>query len=218
MARSRPTEDDDDDGEQLPKAKKFQRKNRPNVEEPKAVNGEIVPTSKVKLFGLFLFGALFTILCGFFLFDGFFIGEAKTVLPFRLSWWGYILSVVGLLIGIVCIIAGPFGILFPTQLVLGKNFFQEQRKTGGVWKVILQIPYDNIRDVSFVKNDDDSYVCFQFRDARDPDTYCADETAFETAEKKGCSYALTGMYSRSLKVIADDIENRVDGQEEEEDD
>ena len=200
--RSRDEEEgyEDDRGEYMPK--------RSAGRPPEPVRGEIVGTSELKLVGLLLVGLVFLVVCGFFLFDGIFIGDSKTFLPFRLTWWGYILAAVGLLAGLFCPVAALLGFLRPTQLVFGKRMFQEQRKSGEGWVVILQIPYANIRKVKVETFGDDTKVAFRFRDTGDDDTFIGDETAPAEAEKKGWDYLLDGLYTKSLKQIAADLDDR----------
>jgi hypothetical protein len=212
--RSREDEEDDvdDSADDRPKYRKRERPDR----APKPVKGEVVGTSKVKLLGLLLVGLVFLFACGFLLFDGLVIGEANTFLPFRLTWWGYILVVIGLGIGLLCPAAAVFSFLRPTQLVFGKRVFQEQRKSGGGWVVILQIPYANVRKVRFEKVDDNTHVGIRFHDADDADTYIEDETAHETAQKKGWDFILDGLFTKRLKEIASELEDRVRDEDDDE--
>jgi hypothetical protein len=207
MARSRRDDDldDDDDRDERPQPRKKRR-----VDEPEPVRGEVIPTSKLKIFGLMLVGLAFFVVCSFLLYDGLFVGEEKTVLPFRLTWWGYILVVIGFGLGVFCTIAGVMGFFIPTQLVFGKTMFQEQIKSGEKWEVILQIPFDAIRKVKFETYDNDTHIGIKFEDPDDPDIYCKDETAFETAKGKGWDYILDGLYTVSLKDIAAKLQDRVD--------
>lgn len=204
MARRSRDEEEEDEDERPAKRPKRSRRG----EAPKPVKGEVVGTSKLKLLGLLLFGLLLLVVCGFLLFDGLVIGEANTFLPFRLTWWGYILVAIGLLIGLFCPLAAVFGFLRPTQLVFGKRVFQEQRKSGDGWVVILQIPYANIRKVKYEKKDDDDYVGIRFHDADDDDTFMEDDTAHETAQKKGWDFILNGLFTMSLKEIASELGDR----------
>lgn len=201
----RHSRDDDDPSEGGPKYRKRERPDR----APKPVKGEVVGTSKAKLVGLLCVGLLFLLVCGFLLFDGLLIGEDKTVLPFRLTWWGYILVVVGLGIGLLCPVAAVFGFLRPTQLVFGKRVFQEQRKAGGEWVVILQIPYANIRKVKYEKKDDNDFIGIRFHDVDDDGTFIEDDTAHETAQKKGWDFILDGLFTKSLTEIASELDDRV---------
>lgn len=207
MAR-RPRDDDDDDFEDEDDrpAKKPKRSRRGRA--PKPVRGEVVGTSKLKLVGLMLFGLLFLVVCGFLLFDGLVIGEAKTFLPFRLTWWGYLLAVGGFLVGVFCPVAALIGFLRPTQLVFGKRMFQEQRKAGGEWMVILQIPYDNIRKVKYETLENDTHVGIRFYDIDDDDTFIEDDTAHEAARGKGWDFILNGLFTMSLKEIASELDDR----------
>lgn len=202
----RSRDEDDDEYEEDRRAMRSKRSR--HRETPDPVRGKVVGTSKVKLLGLMLFGLFFLVLCGFLLFDGLIIGDANTFLPFRLTWWGYILVAVGFLVGLFCPVAALIGFLRPTQLVFGKRFFQEQRKSGGEWVVILQIPYDNIRKVRFESSDNDSHVGVRFHDPDDEDTYIADETAPEVAQEKGWDFLLNGLYTMSLKEIAAELDDR----------
>ncbi len=218
MARSRRDDDldDDDDLEELPK-----RRKKRQVDEPKPVRGDVIPVSKTKLVGILIFGIVLFAICTFMLLDGLLIGEEKTVLPFRLTWWGYILVVIGFGMGVFCTFAGLFGFFVPTQLVFGKTLFQEQRKSGGQWIVILQIPYEAIRKVKFETYDDDTHIGFKLEEPDDPDIYCKDETAFETANGKGWDYILNGLYTVSLKDIASKLKRKADrarSEREDEDD
>lgn len=203
--RSGDAEEDDEDDRPAREPKRSRRR-----EAPKPVKGEVVGTSKLKLLGLLLFGLFLLVVCGFLLFDGLVIGEANTFLPFRLTWWGYILVAIGLLIGLFCPLAAVFGFLRPTQLVFGKRAFQEQRKSGGGWVVILHIPYANIRKVRYEKKDDDDYVGVRFHDVEDGDTFIEDETAHETAQKKGWDLILNGLFTMSLKEIAAELDERTE--------
>ncbi len=202
--RSRDEEDDEEDDRPARKPKRSRA-----GEVPDPVRGEVVGTSKLKLIGLLLVGLLFLVVCGFLLFDGLWIGEDHTVLPFRLTWWGYILVVIGLGIGLLCPMAAVFSFLRPTQLVFGKRVFQEQRKSGRGWVVILQIPYANIRTVKYVTHDNDSNIGFRFHDVEDEDTFIEDDTAHDTATKKGWDLFLDGLYTQSLKEIASELDDRV---------
>jgi hypothetical protein len=201
--RSRDEEEDEEDDRSARRPKRSR-----TVEAPDPVRGEVVGTSKLKLLGLLLVGLLFLVVCGFLLFDGLVIGEANTFLPFRLTWWGYILVVIGLGIGLLCPAAAVFSFLRPTQLVFGKRVFQEQRKSGGGWEVILQIPYANIRKVKYEKKDDDDHIGIRFRATDDDNTYIEDETAHETAQKKGWDFILNGLFTMSLKEIASELDDR----------
>lgn len=213
----RRSRDQEDKGDEDRPAWKSKRSG--DGEAPEPVRGEVVGTSKFKLLGLLLVGLVFLVVCGFLLFDGLVIGEANTVLPFRLTWWGYILVVIGLGIGILCPFAAVFGFLRPTQLVFGKRVFQEQRKSGAGWVVILQIPYANIRKVKYEKKDDDDHIGIRFHDVDDADTYAEDETAYETAQKKGWDFILDGLFTKSLKEIAGELDDRAhdDGDDDEDD-
>lgn len=203
---SRRSRDEEDEGDEDRPARKPKRSSAGEAPDP--VRGEVVGTSQLKLLGLLLVGLVFLLVCGFLLFDGLVVGEANTVLPFRLTWWGYILVVIGLGIGLLCPCAAVFGFLRPTQLVFGKRVFQEQRKSGGGWVVILQIPYANIRKVKYEKKDDDDHIGIRFHDTDDADTFIADDTAHETAQKKGWDFILDGLFTKSLKEIAAELDDR----------
>jgi hypothetical protein len=203
MARSRRDDDDDfEDEEERPRPRK---KKRRNVDEPAPVRGETVGTSKMKLFGLIVLGLVLFPVCLWLLMD-----SAVFHKFVELTWWGYCLAGFGTLAGGFMAFAGVAGMLLPTQLVFGKSMFQEQRKNGGRWTVILQIPYDCIRKVKFEKYDDDSHIGFQFEDPDDPDIYCKDDSAFEVAKGKGWDYILNGLYTMSLKEIANKLKDRMD--------
>jgi len=202
----RRSRDDDDEFEEDRPAKKSKRSRRREIPNP--VRGKVVGTSKLKLVGLMLFGLFFLVLCGFLLFDGLVIGDAKTFLPFRMTWWGYLLAVAGFLVGVFCPVAALIGFLRPTQLVFGKRVFQEQRKSGGEWVVILQIPYDNIRKVKYETQENDTHVGIRFYDIDDDDTFIEDDTAHEVAQGKGWDFILNGLFTMSLKEIASELDDR----------
>lgn len=193
---------DPDDGPKYPRRKR-------EGEPPYPVTGEVIGTSKLKLLGVTALGLVLVPVCGFLLFDGLFIGGQNTVLPFRLSWWGYVLAVGGLLVGLLCGVGGPLGFLWPTQLVFGQEVFQEQRKAGGGWEVILQIPYANLRKVQYEKKDDNDYIGIRFHDVDDDEMYMEGTTArHQTAQNKGWDYILDGLYTKSLKEIAAELDDR----------
>lgn len=207
MARSRRDDDKDEEDDDLEEQPKRRKKRR--VDEPEPVRGDVIETSKMKLLGLIVLGLVMFPICTFLLLDSAIFGRFVS-----LTWWGYTLAVLGILIGGFCTYAGLVGFFVPTQLVFGKTLFQEQRKSGGQWTVILQIPYDAIRKVKFEKYDDDTHIGFKFEDPDDPDIYCKDDTAFETAKGKGWDYILNGLYTVSLKDIAGKLQDRVDDVDE----
>ena len=140
-------------------------------EPPAAIHGRIIRASKLKLLGMWVLAVVFFVACGYMLLERWVLPEANRVLPFRLTWWGSLLSVIGFLIALIGIVALLFEFLCLKQLVLGDEAFQVVRRwVSGTTVVELHIPYANIKAVVYEKRGDDWQLGIDLYDP-DDETY-----------------------------------------------
>lgn len=186
------------------------RKGHPDDEigvPPKAIRGRVIPASKLKMLGMWLLAVVFFVACGYMLLERWVLPEANRVLPFRLTWWGSLLSTVGFLIGLIGIVALLFEFLCPKQLVLGDEAFQLVRKwVSGTTVVEVHIPYANIRAVVYEKRGESWQLGIDLEDS--DDTYSKDENDLKQHDKKGHDFILDGDYTLSLQEVANLLEKK----------
>lgn len=187
-------------------------------EAPEVINGQIIPASKLKLLGFFLGSIPLFLACGYLLCERWLLPEEAGVLPFRVTWWGSILSVLGMLLGFYGIITLPFEIMCPKQLVFGKKAFQvARRRISGTIDVEIHIPYANIKAVCYEQRDDIWQLGIDLYD--DDGTYAKQANALRQRDNRGQDFILEGSYTMSQKELARLLEKkrrRANRQEEEE--
>jgi hypothetical protein len=155
-----------------------------------------------------LLAVVFLIVCGYMLYERWVLPQGQGILPFRLTWWGTLLAIGGLLIALVGVVALPFEFLCPRVLVLGDEAFQVVRRwVSGTTVVEIHIPYANIGTVVYEKRGENWQLGIDLHDL-DDNTYAKDENDLEQREKKGHDYIVDGGYTLSLKELARLIENR----------
>ena len=203
MPTKRRREDDDEDDD------RDERDDRGEKRVPKPVRGTVVPASTAKVIGVFLTAVLFFALCGFLLLDRFIHDEERAWLPFRLTWWGIILCVIGFGIGALGMIAMPFELFCPKQLTFGETAFQLARKWPSGVKVEVHIPYANMKKVVHEKGGDDNWrVGITLYDPDDEDTYAKEPKDLQQYESKGRDYVLDGGFTESLGQIAERLDKK----------
>ncbi|MGL4554325.1 MAG: hypothetical protein ACRC33_24445 [Gemmataceae bacterium] len=175
----------------------------PGGPPPELISGLVVPTSNLTLFGLFLASAGFFLGCGYLLYE-WWLPDDHGVLPFRVTWWGAILCLVGFVIGLGGMIAFVVEFLGPKRLVVGDRSFQVVRGSS----VELHVPYANVRHLAYEKRDDEGYVGIDLHDPDDPDTYAKDAGDLRQRDKKGRDCALDGWYTLGLQEVARLIEKK----------
>ena len=177
-------------------------------EPPAAIHGRIIRASKLKLLGMWVLAVVFFVACGYMLLERWVLPEANRVLPFRLTWWGSLLSVIGFLIALIGIVALLFEFLCLKQLVLGDEAFQVVRRwVSGTTVVEVHIPYSNIKAVVYEKRGEDWQLGIDLHDP-DEDTYAKDENDLQKKDRRGHDYILDGGYRLSLQEVARLLEKK----------
>src|SRR5262249_15366993 len=133
---------------------------------PAAIRGRFIPASKLTMLGMCLLAIVFVFVCGYMLYERWVLPEDKHILPFRLTWWGSLLSIVGFLIALFGTVVLPFEFLCPRGLVLGDEALQVVRRwISGATVVEVQIPYANMEKVVYEKRGEDWQLGIDLRDA-----------------------------------------------------
>lgn len=169
---------------------------------PAIARGTVIPSSRLHTIGLILGAVLFVVVCGYLLYEWWALAEDEGVLPFRLNWGGAILCAVGLGLGVLGVIALPFELVCPSELILGDAAFQVVRRWLSGPSVEVHIPYANMKAVSYEKHDDAWRLGIDLRDATDPETYANEPNDLKQRDKQGRDYVLTGGYATSLQEVA----------------
>lgn len=204
MPTKRRRDDDEDDDREDDRE---ERDEKPRA--PKPARGTVVPASTLKLMGMFAVCVLFFAVCGFLLFDRWAHDEEKAWLPFRLTWWGTALCVIGFVIGVGGMIAFPFEFFCPKQLIFGETAFQLTRKWPSGVVVEVHIPYANIKKVVHEKGGDDNWrVGISLYDPDDDDTYAKEPKDLQQYESQGRDYILDGGFTESLTQIAERLDKK----------
>src|SRR5262249_46329242 len=158
--------------------------------------------------GMCVLAVVFFVVCGYMLLERWVLPEGSGVLPFRLTWWGSLLAVVGFLIALLGMVALPFEFLCPRGLVLGDDAFQAVRRwVSGTTVVEVHIPYPNIKAVVYEKRGEDWQLGIDLC-GPDDDTYAKDENDLKQKGNKGRDYILDGGYTLSLQEVARLLEKK----------
>jgi hypothetical protein len=175
---------------------------------PELARGQVIPASKLHIIGLILLSAFFAAVCGYLLYEWWFLPEHEGYLPFRLTWWGGILCAVGFGMGALGVLVLPFELVCPSQLILGDEAFQVVRRWPTGPEVQVHIPYANMKAVSCEKRDEAWQVGIDLRDPDDADTYAVEPGDLKQRDKAGHDYAFGGGYTSSFQEIARLLEKK----------
>ena len=130
---------------------------------PSPVPGEVIETSKSKVFGFLVLGVL-SLLFGVFLIWAFATDQVldRGKNEMKVSWWGLGIGILAVLGGLLFVLAQALMLVSRPRLIIAADRFQVADRSG----VGLEIPYANIASVLYVP--DKKFVAVHLRNRRDP--------------------------------------------------
>jgi hypothetical protein len=186
---------------------KVATRKRTQFDDPGPISGRTV---KQSMFKVLKHGLL--CLIGFIggiglLYDGLVIGDDQTFLPFRLTWWGYIIVGVFILGGMIGFLSLPFQLLRPIRVVLGQQFFQVQQMQGGRCVVLVQVPYRAIQRMEVFKDDSKGeWLSIKFNQCEDLDLFAKSDQPLTKLPDCEWNYKLDGHFALNMTSMRQLIE------------